>query len=181
MICKICKKRNHRTSECFHKKNRVKNRKFSFQNKAPKTTEPTKLGIDSKSLPKKPNLGQKPKIEDFRPDFKSVQNPKLGLKILTGENSLSHQTKTEDLDLKSKFAKLFTSPDSNSKRYEKELTFEKREFELANSKILKLDRKVKKLKTDIKSLRAENLSLNILYFTSSNTQFFDTPVSKTSV
>ena len=39
MICKICKKRNHRTSECFHKKNRVKNRKFSFQNKAPKITE----------------------------------------------------------------------------------------------------------------------------------------------
>ena len=54
MICKICKKRNHRTSECFHKKNRVKNRKISFQNKAPKTTGPTKPGIDSKSLPKNP-------------------------------------------------------------------------------------------------------------------------------
>ena len=100
MICKICKKRNHRTYECFHKKNRVRNRKISFQNKAPKTTEPTKLGTDSKSLPKKPNLGQKPKIEDFRPDFKSVQNPKLGLKILVGENSLNHKTKTEDWDLK---------------------------------------------------------------------------------
>ena len=181
MICKICKKRNHKTSECFHKKNRRKNRKISFQNKAPKTTEPTKLGIDSKSLPKKPNLGQKPKIEDFRPDFKSVQNPKLGLKTLVGGNSLNHQTKTEDLDLKSKFAKLFSSPDSNSERYEKELTFEKRDLELANSKILKLERKVKKLKTDIKSLRAENLTLNILYFTNSNTQFFDKHVSKTSV
>ena len=85
------------------------------------------------------------------------------------------------MDLKSKFAKLFTSPDSNSERYEKELTFEKRDLELANSKILELERKVKKLKTDIKSLRAENLSLNILYFTSSNTQFFDKHVSKTSV
>ena len=85
------------------------------------------------------------------------------------------------MDLKSKIAKLFTSPDSNSERYENELTFEKRELELANSKILELERKVKKLKTDIKSLRAENLSLNILYFTSSNTQFFDTPVSRTSV
>ena len=58
-------------------------------------------------MPKKPNLGQKPKIEGFRADIKSVQTPKLGLKILTGENSLSHQTKTEDLDLKSKFVKLF--------------------------------------------------------------------------
>ena len=132
-------------------------------------------------MPKKPNLGQKPKIEDFRPDFKSVQKPKLGLKTLVEENSLNHQTKTKDLDLKSKFAKLFTSPDSNSERYEKELTFEKRDLELTNSQILELERKVKKLKTDIKSLRAENLSLNILYFTSSNTQFFDTLVSKTSV
>ena len=111
MICKICKKRNHRTSECFHKKNRVKNRKFFFQNKAPKTTEPTKLGIDSKSLPKKPNLGQKPKIEEFRPGFKPVRNPKLGLKTLAGGNSLNHQSKAENLDLKSKFAKLFSSPE----------------------------------------------------------------------
>ena len=70
-----------------------------------------------------------------------MQNPKLGLKILIGENSLSHQSKTEDLELKSKYAKLFTSSDSNSERYEKELTFEKRELELANSKILELERK----------------------------------------
>ena len=90
MICKICKKRNHRTSECFHKKYRRKNRKISFQNKAPKTTEPTKLGIDSKSLPEIPHLGQKPKIEGLRPDFKSVQNPKLRLKTLVGGNSLNH-------------------------------------------------------------------------------------------
>ena len=54
MICKICKRRNQRTFECFHKKNRAKNRKFSFQNKAPKTTVLTKPGIDSKSLPKNP-------------------------------------------------------------------------------------------------------------------------------
>ena len=78
MICKICKKRNHKTSECFHKK-QSKNRKISFQNKAPKTTEPTKPGIDSKPLPKKPNLGLRPKIEEFRPSFKPAQNPKLGL------------------------------------------------------------------------------------------------------
>ena len=84
MICKICKKRNHRTSEFFHKKNRVKNRKISFKNKAPKATEPTKPGIDSKSLPKKPNLGKKPKIEEFRPGFKPAQNPKLGLETLAG-------------------------------------------------------------------------------------------------
>ena len=81
-------------------------------------------------MPKKPNLGQKPKIEDFRPGFKSVQNPKLGLKTLAGGNSLNHQTKTEDLDLKSKFAKLFSSPDSNSERYEKELTFEKKRLRI---------------------------------------------------
>ena len=132
-------------------------------------------------MPKKPNLGQKPKIEDFRPDFKSVQNPKLGLKTLVGGNSLNHQTKTEDLDLKAKFAKLFSSPESNSEPYEKELTFEKRDLELANSKILKLETKIKKLKKDIKSLREENLSLNILYFTNSNSQFFDKHVSNTSV
>ena len=85
------------------------------------------------------------------------------------------------MDLKSKFAKLFSSPESNSERYEKELTFEKRDLELANSKILKLETKIKKLKKDIKSLREENLSLNILYFTNSNSQFFDKHVSNTSV
>ena len=109
----------------FHKKSRVKNRKPSFQNKAPKITEPTKTGLDSKSLPEKTSLGQKPKTEEFRPGFKPAQNPKLGLETLAGGNSLNHQTKTENLDLKSKFAKLFSSPDSNSERYEKELTFEK--------------------------------------------------------
>ena len=132
-------------------------------------------------MPGKTTLGQKTKTQEFRSGFKPVQNPKLGLKTLAGGNSLNHQTKTENLDLKSKFAKLFTSPDSNSERYEKELTFEKRDLELANSKILELERKVKKLKTDIKSLRAENLSLNILYFTNSNSQFFDKHVSNTSV
>ena len=69
MIRKICKKRNHRTSECFHKKNRVKNRKFSFQNKAPKITEPTKTGLDSKSLPGKTSLGQEPKTVEIKSGF----------------------------------------------------------------------------------------------------------------
>ena len=87
MICKICKKRNHRTSECFRKKNRVKNRKFSFQNNAPKITEPTKIGLDSKSLPGKTSLGQEPKTEEIKSDFKPVQNSNLGLKPLSGENS----------------------------------------------------------------------------------------------
>ena len=85
------------------------------------------------------------------------------------------------MDLKFKFAKLFSSPESNSGRYEEELTFKKRDLELANSKILELEGKIKKLKKGIKSLRAENLSLNILYFTSSNSQFFDKPVLNTSV
>ena len=112
-------------------------------------------------MPEKPNLGQKPKIEEFRPGFKPAQNPKLGLKTLAGGNSLNHQTKTENLDLKSKFTKLFSSPESNSERYEKELTFEKRDLELANCNILELEGTMRKLKKEIKSLRAENLSLNI--------------------
>ena len=83
--------------------------------------------------------------------------------------------------VKSKFAKLFSSPESNSECYEKELTFEKRDLELVNPKILELEGKIKKLKKDIKSLRAENLSLDIRHFPNSNTQFFDKPVLNTSV
>ena len=56
------------------------------------------------------------------------------------------------------------------------LPLKKRDLELANSKILELEGKTKKLKKEIKSLRAENLSLNILHFTNSNSQFFDKPV-----
>ena len=100
-----------------------------------------------------------------------MQTPKLGLKPFSGGNSLNHQSKAENLDLKSKFAKLFSSPESNSGCYEEELILEKGDLELANSKILELEEKVKKLRKEIKSLRAENLSLNILYFTSSNSQF----------
>ena len=121
-------------------------------------------------MPGKPNLGQKPKIEEFRPGFKPVQNLKLGHKPLSVGNSLNHKSKAENLDLKSKFAKLFSSPESNFGRYEEELTFEKRDLELANSKILELEGKIKKLKKEIKSLRAENLILNILYFTNSTSQ-----------
>ena len=110
-----------------------------------------------------------------------MQNPKLGLKTLAGGNSLNHQSKAENMDLKSKFAKLFSSPESNSGRYEEELPFEKRDLELANYKILELEEKIKKIRKEIKSLRAENLSLNILYFTNSNSQFFDKPVLNTSV
>ena len=68
-----------------------------------------------------------------------MQNPKLGLKTLAGGNRLNHQTETKDLDLKSKFAKLFSSPDSNSERCEKELIFGKRDLELANGKISVLE------------------------------------------
>ena len=85
------------------------------------------------------------------------------------------------MDLKSKFAKLFSSPESNSGRYEEELTLEKMDLDLANSKILELEEKIKKMKKEMKSLRAENLSLNILYFSNSNSQFFDKPVLNTSV
>ena len=80
MICKFCKRTNHKTENCFHKlrrnKNRfkIKNRKPSFQNKAPKTTEPTKTGLDSKSLPGKTSLGQEPKTEEIKSGFKPVQN-----------------------------------------------------------------------------------------------------------
>ena len=94
--------------------------------------------------------------------------------------SINKKSKTENLDSKSKFEKLFSSPESNSGRNEEENTLEKGDLELANSKILELEEKVKKLKNQIKNLRGENLALNILYFAGSNSQYFDkiTPVKK---
>ena len=134
-------------------------------------------------MPGKTSLGQEPKTEEIKSGFKPVQNSNLGLKPLSGENSnlglkpltggnsLNHKSKTENLDSKSKFEKLFSSPESNSGRNEGENTLEKGDLELANSKILELEEKVKKLRKEIKSLRAENLTLNILYFTGSYSQY----------
>ena len=200
MICKICKRRNHKTENCFHNlrrnKNRFKiqNKKPSFQNKALKITEPT--GLDLKSLPLKPSLDQESKTEKFKSGFKSPPNSKLGLKPLHGENSklglkpldgenpnlgpktlngdcsLNYKSKTQNLESNSKFENLILTPDSNSGRKEGRKTLEKGCLEFPNSRILELENRVKKLKKEVKSLREENLSLNVLYFTSQNSDFF---------
>ena len=110
MICKFCKRTNHKTSDCYHKlrrKNRIKNRKPSFQNKAPKfdkITEPAITGPDSKSVSVKSSLGQNPKTEEINLGLNPVQNSKLGLKPLPGGN----------LDSNAKFGKLISKPDSKS-------------------------------------------------------------------
>ena len=124
-------------------------------------------------MSEKNSLGEKPKTEENNSGFNPVQNSNIGLKPLPGRNSLNKKSKTENLDSKSKFKKLFSTPESNSGWNEGESTPEKGNLELANSKILELEEKVKKLKKQIKSLKAENLSLNILYFIGSNSKYFD--------
>ena len=95
MICKFCKRTNHKTSDCFHKLHReirIKNRKTSFQNKAPKfdkSTESTTTGIDSKSVSGKNSLGQKPKTGEINSGLNPVQISAIGLKALSGGNSLN--------------------------------------------------------------------------------------------
>ena len=131
MIFKFCKRTNHKTSDCFHKlrrKNRIKNRKPSFQNKAPKfdkTTEPTITGLDSKSVSVKSSLGQKPKTGEINSGLNPVQNSNKGLKPLSGENSLNQKSKTENLDSNSKFEKLISNPDSKSGWKEENKTLDK--------------------------------------------------------
>ena len=168
MICKLCKRTNHKTFDCFfRRKNRIKNRKPSFQNKAPKIdkiTEPAITDPDLKSAPVKSSLGQKPKPAEINSGLNPVQNSNLGLKPLPGGN----------LDSNSKFGKLISKPDSKSGWKEGNETLEKGCLEFPSSRILELEEKVKKLKRQVKDLREENLSLNILYFTSSNSQYFDT-------
>ena len=67
MICNICKKTNHKTTDCFHNfhiKNRIKNRKNSFQNKTPqfdKYIEPAKTDTGSNPTPGKVSPGRNPK------------------------------------------------------------------------------------------------------------------------
>ena len=75
-----------------------------------------------KDFESKPILGKKPKTKEFRLGFEPVHNLKIGLKPPSGGNSLNHKSKAENLDLKSKFEKLFSSPESNSGRYVEELT-----------------------------------------------------------
>ena len=172
MICKFCKRTNHKTFDCFfRRKNRIKNKNPSFQNKAPKIdkiTEPTKIEPDLKSAPVNSNLGQKPKPTEINSGLKPVQNSNLGIKPLKGGN----------LGSNSKFENLISKPDSKSGLKQGNKTLEKECLESPSSRILKLEGKVKKLKREIKNLREENLALNILYFTSSNSHYFDkiTPV-----
>ena len=130
MICKFCKRTNHKTFDCFfRRKNRIKNRKPSFQNKAPKfdkITEPAITGPDSKSVSVKSSLDQNPKTEEINSGLTPVQNSNKGLKPLSGENSLNQKSKTENLDSNFKFEKLISKPDSKSGWKEGNKTLEKR-------------------------------------------------------
>ena len=161
MICKFCKRTNHKTSDCFHKirrKNRIKNRKPSFQNKAPKIdkiTEPAITDPDSKSVPVKSSLGQKPKTEEINSGLNPVQNSNLGLKPLKGGN----------LESNSKFEKLISNPDSKSGWKEGNKTLEKGCLESPSSRILELEGKIKKNKeTSKKSERREFISKYFIFY-----------------
>ena len=92
---------------------------------------------------------------------------------MTEENSLEPQIKTGSLDSTSKFENLILTPDSNSGGKDGRKTLEKGCLESPNSRILELENRIKKLKKEVKNLREENLSLNILYFTSQNSHFFE--------
>ena len=119
MTCRVCKRHNHKTFDCFfRRKNRIKHKNPSFQNKAPKIdkiTEPTEIQPDSKSAPVNSNLGQKPKPTEINSGLKPVQNSNLGIKPLKGGN----------LGSNSKFENLILTPDSNSWRKEGRKTLEK--------------------------------------------------------
>ena len=86
MICKFCKRTNHKTFDCFfRRKNRIKHKNPSFQNKAPKIdkiTEPAKTDPYLKSAPVKSSLGQKPKQAEINSGLNPVQNSNKGLKPL---------------------------------------------------------------------------------------------------
>ena len=114
------------------------------------------------------SLGQNPKTEEINSGLNPVQNSNLGLKPLKGGN----------LESKSKFEIYISKPDSKSGWKGGNKTLEKGCLEFPSSRILELEEKIKKMKRQVKDLREENLSLNILYFTSSNSQYFDkiTPV-----
>ena len=104
MIRKYCKKTNHRTSDCFHKKNRIKDKKNSLLHKTPqfdKSTELTKSGSNP------------------------VHNSNVGLKPLSGGNSLSQKSKSGNLDVNPKFEKSNSCSDSKSELNEEDKTLEK--------------------------------------------------------
>ena len=96
MICKFCKRTNHKTLDCFfRRKNRIKHKNPSFQNKAPKIdkiTEPAKTDPYLKSAPVKSSLGQKPKQAEINSGLNPVQNSNKGLKPLSEGNSLTQKS-----------------------------------------------------------------------------------------
>ena len=77
MTCKFCKRKNHTIENCFHKFRRdktrfkAKNKKPSFQNKALKSTEPTKLDV---SLSGKISL----EADEIKSGFIPVKTPVQG-------------------------------------------------------------------------------------------------------
>ena len=92
----------------------------------------------------KNNLGQKLKTGKINPGLNPVQNSNIGLKPLSGGNSLNQKSKTENLDSNSKFEKLISNPDSKSGWKEENKALEKGDLEFTNSRILELEERVKK-------------------------------------
>ena len=183
MFCKFCKRFGHSAFNCYHRKFRFYSRpKPSYLRKRGKAlfksdkikTEPTKIIADSNSADQCKEISDSNSADFIRPITDSCS---VDLKPITESNSVDTVDINDDSNSSEEFDNLIKSivkkqaPKVKISDYK--LTPNEEKPVSKCEKCLDLQDKINKLKRTVKDLRAENLSLNLLYFSSENTKFFD--------
>ena len=170
MFCKFCKRPNHNIYNCYHRKHRFSSKaKPSNHWKRGKTllktdrnnkTEPTKLIADSNSAELIKHIADSNSADVIKPiaDSNSVD--------IIEQNDDSNSSENE-------LIKGIKSPATNAEESDNRVNPINKPSISKCEMCKNFEHKIKKLKQQVKDLRAENLSLNLLYFSAENTKFFE--------
>lgn len=182
MFCKFCKRPNHNIYNCYHRKHRFSSKaKPSNHRKRGKTlfktdrnikTEPTKLIADSNSAELIKDIADSNSADVIKPIADS--NSAEIIKNIADSNSVDIIEQNDDSNSsENELIKGIKSPATNAEESGNRVNPINKPS-ISKCKMCKnFEHKIKKLKQQVKDLRAENLSLNLLYFSAENTKFFD--------
>ena len=184
MFCMFCKKFGHSAYNCYHRRFRFHSRskpsylrkrgKVLFKSDKITKTEPTKIIADSNSADQSKEISDSNSVDFIWPitDSNSVD-----LKPITESNSVDTVEINDDSNSSEEFDNLIKSivkkPSPKVEISDYRLTPNDQRPVSKCETCQNLRDKINKLKRTVKDLRAENLSLNLLYFSSENTKFFD--------
>ena len=187
MFCKFCKKYGHSARLCHHRISRFRSNPFNLKSwrrgktllKSDKNskTEPTIADSNSADQIKQISDSNSVDLANAITDSNSVD---LADEI-TDSNSVDTITQSTDSNsvalVNTPTKSIIGKPAVNAEKSDNRVN-PIESSAISNTEMCqKLEQKIQKLKKEINELRQENLALNLLYFTSENTKYFDSKKS----